>query len=134
LLQALASTVILGSEPRGTHDHILLSDGSGSLLKDVTMCTTCIYLYTTLKNRFVRVNARKLVAMVTCNSVPSQVSEALSQKYFSDIMETVEVARMVIYLHDFLGSLTASNCGRRLQRSWTFSSPSLERLSISEVM
>jgi hypothetical protein len=28
---ALASTVILGSEPHGTNDHILLSDGSGSL-------------------------------------------------------------------------------------------------------
>jgi hypothetical protein len=31
LLQALASTVILGSELHGTHDHILLSDVSGSL-------------------------------------------------------------------------------------------------------
>jgi hypothetical protein len=31
LLLALASTVILGSESRGPHDHILLSDGSGSL-------------------------------------------------------------------------------------------------------
>jgi hypothetical protein len=31
LLVALASTVILGSESHGTHDHILLSDGSGSL-------------------------------------------------------------------------------------------------------
>jgi hypothetical protein len=29
LLLALASTVILGSEPRGTHDHILLSHDSG---------------------------------------------------------------------------------------------------------
>jgi hypothetical protein len=27
----LASTVILGSESHGTHDHILLPDGSGSL-------------------------------------------------------------------------------------------------------
>jgi hypothetical protein len=32
LLLALASTVILGSESRGTHDHILLSGGSGSLI------------------------------------------------------------------------------------------------------
>jgi hypothetical protein len=31
LLLALTSTVILGSELRGTHYHILLSDGSGSL-------------------------------------------------------------------------------------------------------
>jgi uncharacterized membrane protein YkvI len=31
LLLALASTVILGSESHGTHDLILLSDGSGSL-------------------------------------------------------------------------------------------------------
>jgi hypothetical protein len=31
LLLALASTVTLGSESHGTHDHILLSDGSGSL-------------------------------------------------------------------------------------------------------
>jgi hypothetical protein len=31
LLLALASTVILGSESHGTHDYILLSDGSGSL-------------------------------------------------------------------------------------------------------
>jgi hypothetical protein len=30
LLLALASTVILGSEYQGTHDHILLCDGSGS--------------------------------------------------------------------------------------------------------
>jgi hypothetical protein len=30
LLLALASTVILGSESRGTHDHILLSHYSGS--------------------------------------------------------------------------------------------------------
>jgi hypothetical protein len=29
---AFGSTVTLGSEPRGTHDHTLLSDGSGSLL------------------------------------------------------------------------------------------------------
>jgi hypothetical protein len=31
LLLALASTVTLGSESHGTHDHVLLSDGSGSL-------------------------------------------------------------------------------------------------------
>jgi hypothetical protein len=31
LLLALASTVILGSHSRGTHELILLSDGSGSL-------------------------------------------------------------------------------------------------------
>jgi hypothetical protein len=31
LLLALASTVILGSESHGTHDHILHSDGFGSL-------------------------------------------------------------------------------------------------------
>jgi hypothetical protein len=31
LLLALAITVILGFESRGTHDHILLSDGSRSL-------------------------------------------------------------------------------------------------------
>jgi hypothetical protein len=31
LLYALASTMILGSESYGTHDHILLSDGSESL-------------------------------------------------------------------------------------------------------
>jgi hypothetical protein len=31
LLLALASTVILGSESHETHDHILLSDGSGGL-------------------------------------------------------------------------------------------------------
>jgi hypothetical protein len=31
LLLALASTVILDSQSHGTHDHILLSDGSGSL-------------------------------------------------------------------------------------------------------
>jgi hypothetical protein len=31
LLLTLASTVVLGSESYGTHDHILLSDGSGSL-------------------------------------------------------------------------------------------------------
>jgi hypothetical protein len=31
LLLALASTVILGSESHGTHDHILLYDDSGSL-------------------------------------------------------------------------------------------------------
>jgi hypothetical protein len=31
LLVAHASTVILGSEPHGTHDHTLLSDGCGSL-------------------------------------------------------------------------------------------------------
>jgi hypothetical protein len=31
LLLALASTVILGSESHGTHYHILLSDGSGSI-------------------------------------------------------------------------------------------------------
>jgi hypothetical protein len=31
LLPALASTVNLGSESRGTHDHISLCDGSGSL-------------------------------------------------------------------------------------------------------
>jgi hypothetical protein len=31
LLLALASTAILGSESHGTHDHILLSDGSGRL-------------------------------------------------------------------------------------------------------
>jgi hypothetical protein len=30
-LLALVSTVILGSESHGPHDHILLSDGSGSL-------------------------------------------------------------------------------------------------------
>jgi hypothetical protein len=30
-LMALASTVIVGSDPHGTHDHIFLSDGSGSL-------------------------------------------------------------------------------------------------------
>jgi hypothetical protein len=30
-LLALASTVILGFESYGTHDHILLSDGYGSL-------------------------------------------------------------------------------------------------------
>jgi hypothetical protein len=33
---ALASTPILGSDPHGTDDHILLCDGTGSLLKDVT--------------------------------------------------------------------------------------------------
>jgi hypothetical protein len=31
LLLALASTAILGSEAHGTHDHILLSEGSGIL-------------------------------------------------------------------------------------------------------
>jgi hypothetical protein len=31
LLLALASTAIMGSESHGAHDHILLSDGSGSL-------------------------------------------------------------------------------------------------------
>jgi hypothetical protein len=31
LLLALASTVVVVSEPHGTHDHILLSDGSRSL-------------------------------------------------------------------------------------------------------
>jgi hypothetical protein len=31
LLLALASTLILGSESYGTHDHIVLSDLSGSL-------------------------------------------------------------------------------------------------------
>jgi hypothetical protein len=31
LLLVLASTVILGSDPHGTHDHILLPDGSESL-------------------------------------------------------------------------------------------------------
>jgi hypothetical protein len=31
LLRVLASSVILGSESHGTHDHILLPDGSGSL-------------------------------------------------------------------------------------------------------
>jgi hypothetical protein len=31
LLLALANTVIFGSESHGNHDHILLSDGSGSL-------------------------------------------------------------------------------------------------------
>jgi hypothetical protein len=31
LLLTFASTVILGCEFHGTHDHILLSDGSGSL-------------------------------------------------------------------------------------------------------
>jgi hypothetical protein len=31
LLLAIASTGIHGSESHGTHDHILLSDGSGSL-------------------------------------------------------------------------------------------------------
>jgi hypothetical protein len=31
LLLALASTAIIGFESHGTHDHILLSDGSGSL-------------------------------------------------------------------------------------------------------
>jgi hypothetical protein len=31
LLLGLASTVIFGFESRGTHDHILLSDGSGNL-------------------------------------------------------------------------------------------------------
>jgi hypothetical protein len=31
LLLALASTLIRGSESHGTHDHVLLSDGSGSL-------------------------------------------------------------------------------------------------------
>jgi hypothetical protein len=31
LLLALASTIILGLEPHRTHDHILLSDGCGSL-------------------------------------------------------------------------------------------------------
>jgi hypothetical protein len=33
LLLVLASAVILGSESHGTHDHILISDGSGSLQK-----------------------------------------------------------------------------------------------------
>jgi hypothetical protein len=31
LLLALSNKVVLGSESHGTHDHILLSDGSGSL-------------------------------------------------------------------------------------------------------
>jgi hypothetical protein len=35
LLLALASIMILGSESRGIHDHILLSDGSGNLQKEV---------------------------------------------------------------------------------------------------
>jgi hypothetical protein len=35
-LLVLASTVILGSESHGTHDHILLSDGSGSLLNTLS--------------------------------------------------------------------------------------------------
>jgi hypothetical protein len=33
LLLALISTVILGSESHVTHDHILLSDSSGSLIQ-----------------------------------------------------------------------------------------------------
>jgi hypothetical protein len=37
LLLALASTVILGSDSHGTHDHILLPDGSGSLQNPVGM-------------------------------------------------------------------------------------------------
>jgi hypothetical protein len=37
LLLALASTVILGSESHRTHDHILLSDGSGSLQSLATL-------------------------------------------------------------------------------------------------
>jgi hypothetical protein len=36
LLQALASTAILGSGSNGTHDHILMSDGSGSLRNSPT--------------------------------------------------------------------------------------------------
>jgi hypothetical protein len=39
LLLALASTVILGSESHETHDHTLLSDGSGSLQTTVDSLT-----------------------------------------------------------------------------------------------
>jgi hypothetical protein len=40
LLVALASTMILGSESHGTHGHILLSDGSGSLQDGLLLPST----------------------------------------------------------------------------------------------
>jgi hypothetical protein len=36
LLLVVASTVIFGSKSHGIHDHILLSDGSGSLPEELT--------------------------------------------------------------------------------------------------
>jgi hypothetical protein len=42
LLLALASTVILGSKSHGTHDHILLSDSSGSL-QATLLFTGCLW-------------------------------------------------------------------------------------------
>jgi hypothetical protein len=41
LLLALARTMCLGSKSRGTHDHILLSGGSGSYLNLRESIATC---------------------------------------------------------------------------------------------
>jgi hypothetical protein len=41
LLRVLASTVILGSESHGTHDYILLPDGSGSPSDSETVLRCC---------------------------------------------------------------------------------------------
>jgi hypothetical protein len=48
LLLVLASRVILGSESHGTHDHILLSDGSGRFQKPsahVCLCCPCVFSF-----------------------------------------------------------------------------------------
>jgi hypothetical protein len=41
LLLVLDKTIFLGSESRGTHDHISLSDGSGSYLNLRESIATC---------------------------------------------------------------------------------------------
>jgi hypothetical protein len=41
-LLVLASVVVLGSESHGTHDHILLSDGSARF--ETTPTTRCIFV------------------------------------------------------------------------------------------
>jgi hypothetical protein len=62
LLLALASTVIFGYESHGTHGHILLSDGSGSL-QTLPCCFCCSLCYSSRRDfvsykPFINVNLR----------------------------------------------------------------------------
>jgi hypothetical protein len=53
LLLALSSKVILGSESHGTHDHILLSDGSG-ILKQVRILPSSFGKAYTVEDHIIR--------------------------------------------------------------------------------
>jgi hypothetical protein len=69
LLLALASTVILGSKFHGTHDQILLSDGSGSLQNSLLSGLASLYNFGSDHRESTSFDSYSVISVLSCASV-----------------------------------------------------------------